>query len=183
MLRGSLAFVCGAACSFGSCVGQFVLTASLRSQVNPANRSEFKEVSPERCVHLPGVAIANHHNSFLLSVMMIRMQSVRRLRPRLNSAPFLRVQLPRMRDARLPFGYTSPSRMHSGQNWSIVCGTMELAPCKKAIRNADIPPFFVLSNERHARPSGIMTYDLRCRVPDITLQNPRDEKRKRTVVH
>lgn len=34
--------------SFGSCVGQFVLTASLRSQVNPANRAEFKEVSPER---------------------------------------------------------------------------------------------------------------------------------------
>ncbi|KZT12614.1 defender against death DAD protein [Laetiporus sulphureus 93-53] len=33
---------------FGSCVGQFVLTASLRSQVNPANRGEFKEVSPER---------------------------------------------------------------------------------------------------------------------------------------
>ncbi|KAI0370304.1 defender against cell death 1 [Pilatotrama ljubarskyi] len=33
---------------FASCVGQFVLTASLRSQVNPANRSEFKEVSPER---------------------------------------------------------------------------------------------------------------------------------------
>ncbi|KAH9843731.1 DAD/Ost2 [Rhodofomes roseus] len=33
---------------FGSCVGQFVLTASLRSQVNPANRAEFKEVSPER---------------------------------------------------------------------------------------------------------------------------------------
>jgi len=33
---------------FGSCVGQFVLTASLRAQVNPANRSEFKEVSPER---------------------------------------------------------------------------------------------------------------------------------------
>lgn len=36
--------------SFGSCVGQFVLTASLRSQVNPANRAEFKDVSPERCV-------------------------------------------------------------------------------------------------------------------------------------
>ena len=34
--------------SFSSCVGQFVLTASLRSQVNPANRGEFKEVSPER---------------------------------------------------------------------------------------------------------------------------------------
>ncbi|KAI0733446.1 defender against death DAD protein [Fomitopsis betulina] len=33
---------------FGSSVGQFVLTASLRSQVNPANRAEFKEVSPER---------------------------------------------------------------------------------------------------------------------------------------
>ncbi|KAG2352404.1 DAD/Ost2, partial [Suillus spraguei] len=27
---------------------QFVLTASLRAQVNPENRSEFKEVSPER---------------------------------------------------------------------------------------------------------------------------------------
>ncbi|EGO01562.1 hypothetical protein SERLA73DRAFT_176920 [Serpula lacrymans var. lacrymans S7.3] len=33
---------------FSSSVGQFVLTASLRSQVNPENRSEFKEVSPER---------------------------------------------------------------------------------------------------------------------------------------
>jgi oligosaccharyltransferase complex subunit epsilon len=31
-------------------VGQFVLTASLRSQVNPRNKDEFKEVSPERCV-------------------------------------------------------------------------------------------------------------------------------------
>lgn len=35
---------------FASCVGQFVLAASLRSQVNPANRSVFKDVSPERCV-------------------------------------------------------------------------------------------------------------------------------------
>ncbi|OBZ71950.1 Dolichyl-diphosphooligosaccharide--protein glycosyltransferase subunit dad-1 [Grifola frondosa] len=35
---------------FSSCVGQFVLAASLRSQVNPANRSEFKDVSPERYV-------------------------------------------------------------------------------------------------------------------------------------
>lgn len=34
--------------SFSSCVGQFVLAASLRSQVNPANSDEFKEVSPER---------------------------------------------------------------------------------------------------------------------------------------
>ncbi|KAI0786455.1 defender against death DAD protein [Abortiporus biennis] len=33
---------------FASCVGQFVLAASLRTQVNPANRSQFKEVSPER---------------------------------------------------------------------------------------------------------------------------------------
>jgi len=33
---------------FSSSVGQFVLTASLRAQVNPQNRSEFKEVSPER---------------------------------------------------------------------------------------------------------------------------------------
>ncbi|KIP09839.1 hypothetical protein PHLGIDRAFT_115994 [Phlebiopsis gigantea 11061_1 CR5-6] len=33
---------------FGSCVGQFVLTASLRSQVNPDNRNEFKDISPER---------------------------------------------------------------------------------------------------------------------------------------
>ncbi|PVF95872.1 defender against death DAD protein [Serendipita vermifera] len=33
---------------FGSCVGQFVLTASLRSQVNPLNKDEFKDVSPER---------------------------------------------------------------------------------------------------------------------------------------
>jgi oligosaccharyltransferase complex subunit epsilon len=34
--------------SFASTVGQFVLTASLRSQVNPENKDEFKEVSPER---------------------------------------------------------------------------------------------------------------------------------------
>ncbi|KAF9224335.1 defender against death DAD protein [Gyrodon lividus] len=33
---------------FASSVGQFVLTASLRAQVNPQNSSEFKEVSPER---------------------------------------------------------------------------------------------------------------------------------------
>ncbi|KAN0140326.1 defender against death DAD protein [Lactarius tabidus] len=33
---------------FGSTVGQFVLTASLRSQVNSTNRTLFKEVSPER---------------------------------------------------------------------------------------------------------------------------------------
>jgi len=33
---------------FSAAVGQFVLTASLRSQVDKANRSEFPEVSPER---------------------------------------------------------------------------------------------------------------------------------------
>ncbi|KAI0260934.1 defender against cell death 1 [Gloeopeniophorella convolvens] len=33
---------------FASTVGQFVLTASLRSQVNSENRVLFKEVSPER---------------------------------------------------------------------------------------------------------------------------------------
>ena len=38
--------------SFASCVGQFVLAAALRSQVNPSNRSEFKDVSPERYVHI-----------------------------------------------------------------------------------------------------------------------------------
>ncbi|KAL9712762.1 oligosaccharyltransferase complex subunit epsilon [Leucoagaricus gongylophorus] len=33
---------------FASTVGQFVLTASLRSQVNPDNQNEFQQVSPER---------------------------------------------------------------------------------------------------------------------------------------
>ncbi|KAF8265577.1 defender against cell death 1 [Lactarius quietus] len=33
---------------FASTVGQFVLAASLRSQVNSANRTLFKDVSPER---------------------------------------------------------------------------------------------------------------------------------------
>jgi oligosaccharyltransferase complex subunit epsilon len=37
---------------FSSTIGQFVLTASLRSQVNPENKNEFKDVSPERCVYL-----------------------------------------------------------------------------------------------------------------------------------
>ncbi|KAI0296089.1 hypothetical protein B0F90DRAFT_1747651 [Multifurca ochricompacta] len=34
--------------SFASTVGQFVLTASLRSQVNASSRALFKDVSPER---------------------------------------------------------------------------------------------------------------------------------------
>ncbi|PAV21127.1 defender against death DAD [Pyrrhoderma noxium] len=33
---------------FASTVGQFVLTASLRSQVNPENKQNFSDVSPER---------------------------------------------------------------------------------------------------------------------------------------
>ncbi|KAH7100609.1 defender against death DAD protein [Auriculariales sp. MPI-PUGE-AT-0066] len=33
---------------FSSTIGQFVLTASLRSQVNPQNRDQFKSISPER---------------------------------------------------------------------------------------------------------------------------------------
>ncbi|KAK6505388.1 oligosaccharyltransferase complex subunit epsilon [Arthrobotrys musiformis] len=33
---------------FGATVGQFVLTASLRIQTNPANKTEFSSVSPER---------------------------------------------------------------------------------------------------------------------------------------
>ncbi|KAJ6262709.1 hypothetical protein Dda_1265 [Drechslerella dactyloides] len=33
---------------FAATVGQFVLTASLRIQTNPANKSEFSSVSPER---------------------------------------------------------------------------------------------------------------------------------------
>jgi hypothetical protein len=41
-------------CRFSSTIGQFVLTASLRSQVNPENKNEFKDVSPERCVILAG---------------------------------------------------------------------------------------------------------------------------------
>lgn len=46
--------------SFGSCVGQFVLTASLRSQVNPENRSEFKDISPERYVYADAVLRVSH---------------------------------------------------------------------------------------------------------------------------
>lgn len=37
-------------CRFSSNVGQFVLCASLRSQVNGENKNVFKEVSPERYV-------------------------------------------------------------------------------------------------------------------------------------
>ncbi|KZO93237.1 defender against death DAD protein [Calocera viscosa TUFC12733] len=33
---------------FGSSIGQFVLTAAFRAQVNPATRSQFTIISPER---------------------------------------------------------------------------------------------------------------------------------------
>nr|CAG4649024.1 EOG090X0KAT [Polyphemus pediculus] len=33
---------------FISCVGSFVLAACLRLQVNPANKSQFEKISPER---------------------------------------------------------------------------------------------------------------------------------------
>jgi hypothetical protein len=36
--------------SFASAVGQFVLTASFRSQVNPANKASYQNLSPERLV-------------------------------------------------------------------------------------------------------------------------------------
>jgi len=34
--------------AFASTIGQFVLTASLRTQVNPINRSQFGTISPQR---------------------------------------------------------------------------------------------------------------------------------------
>lgn len=37
---------------FSATVGQFVLTASLRSQVNPENKGVFPTISPERYVSL-----------------------------------------------------------------------------------------------------------------------------------
>lgn len=73
--------------SFSSNVGQFVLTASLRSQVNPENKSEFKEVSPERYVtsETRPVPDTNH-----------LLQGIRRLCSGLNSPALLRLQLLRM---------------------------------------------------------------------------------------
>lgn len=75
--------------SFSSCVGQFVLAASLRAQVNPANKNEFKEVSPERCV--PPL-----HTPTRVVVTVPHLQGVRGLRSWLDRTTLLRVQLPRM---------------------------------------------------------------------------------------
>ena len=69
---------------FSSTVGQFVLTASLRSQVNPENKSEFKEVSPERFVAYL-LYIPTLYNRFLL-------QSFCRLRDGFDRVTFLCVQ-------------------------------------------------------------------------------------------
>ena len=74
-------------CRFSSSVGQFVLTASLRAQVNPENRAEFKEVSPERCV-LPLVSPSRMVNAHV--------QSVCRFRTGVHRAPLFRIQLSRM---------------------------------------------------------------------------------------
>ncbi len=82
-------FCLSSAYSFASCVGQFVLTASLRSQVNPANRNEFKEVSPERYV------VDSIHESRIL-ILYRGPQSLCGLRARLDRTTLLRVQLPRM---------------------------------------------------------------------------------------
>jgi oligosaccharyltransferase complex subunit epsilon len=72
---------------FASTVGQFVLTASLRSQVNVTNRALFKDVSPERYV-------------FLLirwpRVCSGKMQGICRLCRRLGRSALFRVQLPRL---------------------------------------------------------------------------------------
>ena len=75
--------------SFASCVGQFVLTASLRAQVNPANRNEFKEVSPERYVVDP-----THRRRVL--TLRCGPQSLCGFRARLNRTTLLCIQLPRM---------------------------------------------------------------------------------------
>ena len=70
---------------FGSTVGQFVLTASLRSQVNPDNKDEFRDVSPERRV--PWLDFSK------IRLIHAYMQSVRGLCSRFDSAPFLCIQL------------------------------------------------------------------------------------------
>ena len=71
--------------SFSSSVGQFVLTASLRSQVSPLNRSQFKDVSPERywSTHTQPVFLTDHLS-----------QCIRRFRFGVHSPSFLCLQLP-----------------------------------------------------------------------------------------
>src|SRR5258708_40260283 len=76
-----------AADRFASTVGQFVLTASLRSQVNSANRALFKDVSPERCLFTENV-----HDGVLTHTL----QGIRRFCSWLCRAALFRVQLPRL---------------------------------------------------------------------------------------
>lgn len=63
--------------SFGSCVGQFVLTASLRSQVNPVNRAEFKDVSPERYASRFGPIHLYAKSRFVITVPLLTLLLVR----------------------------------------------------------------------------------------------------------
>ena len=77
-------------CRFASSVGQFVLTASLRVQVNPENRSEFKDVSPERSV------LTLVHPSCMTNV---HVQSIRRLCTGIHRTPLFRIQLSGMNHA------------------------------------------------------------------------------------
>ena len=48
LFTSATVLTCDPCSSLSSCVGQFVLTTSLWSQVNPANSEEFKEISLER---------------------------------------------------------------------------------------------------------------------------------------
>jgi hypothetical protein len=70
-------------------VGQFGLTASLWSQVNPRNKDEFKEVSLEWCVLSCEPHRHPHTHTFP--------PSVRGLWIGVNRAALLRVQLPWMK--------------------------------------------------------------------------------------
>lgn len=74
--------------SFASQVGQFVLAASLRSQVNPDNAGHFNKMTPERCVR------GARANAQRLRVDLRRAQSFRRLRLWLAGPALSRIQLP-----------------------------------------------------------------------------------------
>lgn len=95
---------------FASCVGQFVLAASLRAQANPANRSEFKQVSPERFVYFTLLYYTHAHTLSLCFFRIVTvlltssLQSFRGLCAGLHRTALLRLQFPRMRIyTHLPF--------------------------------------------------------------------------------
>ena len=75
---------------FNKFVAVVVLAASLRAQVNPANRNEFKEVSPERYVLVSQVVITR------ILKLGYALQSLCGLCAGLHRTTLLRVQLPRM---------------------------------------------------------------------------------------